>query len=222
MDSRTEGIILRTRPLTETSLIVNWITAEFGRISTVAKGARRPKSAFRGKLDLFYAADFSFTQSHRSTLHTLKEISLTETHPALRHELPRLTQASYASMLLVQCTESETPIPEIYKAFTQFLDALNRTEIPNDLLVPAFEIKLLAHLGMEPQWGDLQLPLPTRELGRQLGGVDWIDLSKLRPQENTHLQLEQFLHGFMIHHLGRIPAGRNKVTLRGGSVKRAE
>ena len=33
------GIILRTRPFTETSLIVNWLTAEQGRISTVAKGA---------------------------------------------------------------------------------------------------------------------------------------------------------------------------------------
>ena len=37
------GIILRTRPLTETSVIVNWLTPDCGRISTVAKGARRPK-----------------------------------------------------------------------------------------------------------------------------------------------------------------------------------
>ena len=34
-------MILRTRPLTETSLIVHWLTRDFGRISTVAKGARR-------------------------------------------------------------------------------------------------------------------------------------------------------------------------------------
>ena len=40
------GMILRTRPLTETSLIVHWLTPDFGRIATVAKGARRPKSPF--------------------------------------------------------------------------------------------------------------------------------------------------------------------------------
>ena len=47
------GLILRIRPLTETSLIVHWLTPEFGRVATVAKGARRPKSPFAGKLDIF-------------------------------------------------------------------------------------------------------------------------------------------------------------------------
>src|SRR5881628_2420946 len=99
------GLILRTRPLTETSLIVNWLTLEFGRISTVAKGARRPKSPFLGKLDLFYEADFSFTRSRRSELHTLREVSLRDLHPALRQELGYLQQASYCGRLIEQATE---------------------------------------------------------------------------------------------------------------------
>ncbi len=53
---RAHGLVLRTRPLTETSLIVNWLTLELGRVSTVAKGARRAKSLFRGKLDLYLTA----------------------------------------------------------------------------------------------------------------------------------------------------------------------
>ena len=40
MDERARGLVLRVYPLTETSLIVNWLTEEFGRLSTVAKGAR--------------------------------------------------------------------------------------------------------------------------------------------------------------------------------------
>ena len=44
MEQRTSGLVLRTRPLTETSLIVQWLTPDFGRLSTVAKGARRSKS----------------------------------------------------------------------------------------------------------------------------------------------------------------------------------
>ena len=59
------GLVLRTRPLTETSLIVQWLTPNLGRLATVAKGGRRPKSPFRGKVDLFYLADFSFARSRR-------------------------------------------------------------------------------------------------------------------------------------------------------------
>src|SRR5258707_904583 len=83
MIESTSGLILRTRPLTETSLIVSWLTQDFGRIATVARGARRPKSPFAGKLDLFYLADLSFQRSRRSDLHTLREASLRETCGAL-------------------------------------------------------------------------------------------------------------------------------------------
>src|SRR5467141_2442611 len=108
------GLILRTRPLTETSLIVHWLTAEFGRIAAVAKGARRPKSPFLGKLDLFYEGDFTFSRSRRSELHTLREVSLRETHASLRQELGLLQQASYCAALVEQATETETPIPAIF------------------------------------------------------------------------------------------------------------
>src|SRR5260221_14561059 len=121
MDERACGIVLRLYPLTETSLIVRWLTAEFGRISTVARGARRPKSPFRGKLDLFYLADFSFSRSRRSELHALREISLRETHPALRRELGYLQQASYCAALIEQATESETPLPALFSMLTNLL-----------------------------------------------------------------------------------------------------
>src|SRR4051795_11436510 len=78
------GIILRTRLLSDTSLIVQWLTPNLGRISTVAKGARRPQSPFRGKLDLFYLADFNFARSRRSELHTLREVSIRDTRKAIR------------------------------------------------------------------------------------------------------------------------------------------
>ena len=91
MIESASGLILRTRRLTETSLIVHWLTPNLGRLATVAKGAFRPKSPFRGKLDLFYLADFSFVRSRRSDLHTLREVSIRETYPAIRRELGRLS-----------------------------------------------------------------------------------------------------------------------------------
>ena len=108
MDSRTTGLILRTRPLTETSLIVNWITPDLGRVSTVAKGARRPKSPFRGKLDLFYEADFSFARSRKSDLHNLREVVLHDTRSKLRENLGWIQQASYFTALVEQTTDRKS------------------------------------------------------------------------------------------------------------------
>src|SRR4030095_8920962 len=96
------GLVLRTRLLTETSLIVNWLTPSLGRIATVAKGARRPKSPFRGKLDLFSAPDFISSRSRRSDLHNLREVGLRDTHFRLRQDLSYLRQASYAAALIEQ------------------------------------------------------------------------------------------------------------------------
>ena len=108
------GLVFRTRLLTETSLIVQWLTPNFGRVATVAKGARRAKSPFRGKLDLFYLADLSFSRSPRSELHTLREVSLRETHSALRQDLALLRQASYCAALIERATETDTPLPHVF------------------------------------------------------------------------------------------------------------
>src|SRR5580765_4385334 len=142
------GLVLRTRRLTETSLIVHWLTPNLGRLATVAKGAFRPKSPFRGKLDLFYRADFSFGRSRRSELHTLREVSIRETYPAIRRELGRVQQASYAAALVEQVTESETPLAEIFELMEGFLNNLAATT-PEPHLVFAFELKLLNELGLE-------------------------------------------------------------------------
>src|SRR5262249_41455054 len=121
MDEKSPGLILRIRPLTETSLIVHWLTPEAGRIATVAKGARRPKSPFRGKLDLFHLADFSFVRSRRSELHQLREVSLRDTHRALREDLHLLRQAAYCALLVEQATETGTPLPGIYQLMKDLL-----------------------------------------------------------------------------------------------------
>jgi DNA repair protein RecO (recombination protein O) len=201
------GIILRTRPLTETSLIVNWLTAEHGRISTVAKGARRPKSPFAGKLDLFYEADFSFTRSKRSELHALREVSLKETHAPLRQEMGWLQQASYATALIEQTTERETPLPTIYELLHGLLAHLPQHP-PQPRSIYAFELKLLEELGLHPETEDTKLTPATAELLTALTQSDWSELASLSATAAQAKELRQFLHVFLIYHLGKIPKGR--------------
>ncbi len=208
MTQSTSGIVLRTRALTETSLIVNWLTPEFGRLSTVAKGARRPTSPFAGKLDLFYEADFNFARSRRSELHTLREVSLHETHTALRHELGRLQQASYCAALIEQTTEVDTPLPEIYALFAGLLKHVAQ-QSPKPRTVFAFELKLLRLLGLEPDGPETRLPPETQQLLAALTESSWEKLAELHATAAQARALHQFLHGFLIYHLGRIPKCRN-------------
>ena len=207
MIENATGLVLRTRPLTETSLIVQWLTPNFGRLATVAKGARRPKSPFRGKLDLFYLADFSFSRSQRSELHNLREVSLCETRPALRHELAYLEQASYCSALIAQTTETETPLADIFSLMRNFLDQLPN-QPPAARNVFTFELKLLAELGLAPDLENSRLTPGSKEIVRSLEQRDWSSLARLKLSAAQATELREFLHGYLIFHLGKIPRGR--------------
>ena len=200
------GIILRTRPLTETSLIVHWLTPNFGRMATVAKGARRLKSPFLGKLDLFYRVDFSFSRSRRSDLHLLREVGLRETHSALRQNLPALRQATCAAAFIEQATETETPLPAVFDLLGGFLDTLCRHQTASQMLF-AFELKLLNELGLNPDLGRTRLTAGAKQIVRALLAGDWPACHRLKPNRAQTAELRQFLHGFLIFHLGRLPAG---------------
>jgi DNA repair protein RecO (recombination protein O) len=207
MEERATGFVLRTYPLTETSLIVHWLTAEAGRIATVAKGARRPKSAFRGLLDLFYHCDFSFTRSRRSELHNLREVRLRDPHEALRTELGWLRQAAYGATLIVQATESDTPLPEMFELFRQLLEALPRHP-PEALTLFTFELVLLQELGLMPDLATARLSPGSRRILEQClaEGLAREVCLKLAPEQTA--EMRQYLQGFLLHHLGRIPPGR--------------
>jgi DNA repair protein RecO (recombination protein O) len=207
MTERTTGIILRTRPFTETSLIANWLTNDVGRISTIAKGARRPKSSFRGMLDLFYLADFSFDRSRRSDLHTLREISLRETFAPLRQNMDSLRQASYCAALIQQTTETDTPLPEIFELLKGFLQHL-AINPPRPRNILAFELKLLGLLGLGPDPDTSRVSAGTKEIVRSLTEDDWPALLQLNPTTAQARELQQFLRGFLIFHLGKIPGSR--------------
>jgi len=207
MVERTQGLILRTRPLSETSLIVQWLTPDAGRIATVAKGARRSNSPFRGKLDLFYLADFSFSRSRRSDLHTLREVLLLDTHTRLREELGYLQQVCYCAALIEQTTETETPLPTVFKLMKDLLNHLP-TRPPLSATTFTFEIKLLVELGLKPDLSKSKLTPGSKQIVSTLSTNDWPAVSRLKLSEAQVTELRQFLHGFLIFHLGRIPKGR--------------
>ena len=202
------GLVLRTRPLTETSLIVHWLTPNLGRLATVAKGARRPKSPFLGKLDVFYLADFSFSRSRRSELHTLREVSLRETHRSLREDLSLLQQAAYCAALVEQATENETPLQHVFDLMIGLLAHMSAKPLSEPTIF-SFELKLLTELGLKPDLATSSLNPGTRQLVNAFTVRDWPVVARLRPTAEQAAELRHFLHGFLIYHLGRIPKGRD-------------
>ena len=206
MTESAHGIILRTRPLTETSLIIRWLTPQFGRISTVAKGARRPKSSFAGKLDLFYEADFSFAHSRKSDLHILREVNLRETNKFLRDDILKLNRAAYACAFIEQATETETPVSAVHDLLREFLKAL-QSQSPAQMVF-AFELKLLRELGLEPDLAKTSLSPGTKKIAAILLAKNFEWLANLKLMKLQAEELRQFLHGFLIFHLGKLPKGR--------------
>lgn len=206
-DERTSGVILRTRLLTETSLIVHWLTPDLGRIATVAKGARRPKSTFRGKLDLFYEAEFSFQRSRRSELHTLREVSLKSTRPGLRTDLDKLQQAAYFVNLLERTTEKETPLSEYHRLFEEVMMCLEMNPTRPQLVL-AFEFRLLVQLGLEPDIEGSALSEGAKAIARRLKDGDWESTSRLQLAIVQKAELDRFLQSYLLMHLDSIPPGR--------------
>ena len=207
MIENASGIILRTRPFTETSLVVHWLTADLGRLSTVAKGARRPNSPFRGKLDLFYSADFSFLRSRRSELHTLREAGLKDSRKEIREDFDLLQQASYAAALIEQATEVETPLPAVFCLMNDFLEQL-KGRIVDPALIFAFELKLLHELGLEPDFAEANLSAGAKEIARSLLHKDFAFAVRIKLTNSQLTELRQFLHGFLVFHLGKVPRSR--------------
>lgn len=207
MDERSTGIILRTRPLTETSVIVHWLTPDFGRIATIAKGARRPKSPLRGKLDLFYEADFSFARNRKSDLHNVREVVLRHMHEKLRENLGWIQQASYCAAFIEEATETETPLPEVHALFISLVKHLTERP-PEPQTIFAFELKMLKLLGLQPSFSETHLQSGTLEIARSLLNADWNLIGRLILSDTQEKQLRQFLHGYLIYHLGKLPRGR--------------
>jgi DNA repair protein RecO (recombination protein O) len=205
---KATGLVLRTRPLTETSLIVCWLTPTLGRLATVAKGARRSNSPFRGKLDLFYLADFTFSRSRRSELHTLREVGLLDPHGTLRRELGLLQQASYCAALVEQTTETETPLPEVFELLRGALDALGR-QAPQPRTVLAFELKLLGVLGLAPDLAQARLSPGAQGLVKALAEEDWPAIALLKATAAQASELREFLKHFLIFNLPAVPRSRD-------------
>jgi len=143
----TRAILLRKRKLSDTSLIVSWCTDSLGCIRTVAKGARRARSPFAGKIDLFFEAEIQIKRSKKSDLHTLTEVALKEPFAGIRENLRRTQTASYFVELIEICTEADHHEPDLFALLRRAFAYLNARD-PDVRAVFHFEAELARITGV--------------------------------------------------------------------------
>lgn len=144
---RSVAILTRLTKLTDSSLIVHWFTADAGLIKTVAKGARRPKSSFAGKLDLFFSAEINWSRSRTSELHALREAAPDNCRPGIRRDYDATLLAAYFCRLLEKAVEHEHPEPELHNLLRRALDHVDETGATTRAL-RHFEHELAQRLGL--------------------------------------------------------------------------
>lgn len=139
------GWVLHTWPWRETSLIAEVLTRAHGRLSVVAKGARRPTSALRGQLMAFQPLLLSW--------HGAGELK-TLTQALWQGGLPRLGGEAllcgyYLNELILKLTAREDPHPGLFAAYGEALAELATQDNPAPAL-RRFELALLTELGYAP------------------------------------------------------------------------
>jgi DNA repair protein RecO (recombination protein O) len=153
---RATAIPLAIHPYASTSRIVHWLTRHHGKISTLLKGALRPKSPFLGEFELFGTSELLYFSHHSSTLHTGKECALLQPRTGFRTDWRAMQAASYLTALFNKTTPEDAPHPELFELFEELLDfAEGYGRFPQFL--PWAELQFCHHHGHAPQLGNCLL-----------------------------------------------------------------
>ena len=147
---QTTAIVLRTVEFSETSLIVTLLTKEFGQISAIAKGARRPKGPFEGALDLMSVCRVVVIRKHNDVLDLLTEAKLHRRFRGADRSLERLYGGYYVAELLRLLLDDHAPHPDVYELTIQLLQQLDGTG-PVASSLAFFDLQILRMLGHAPE-----------------------------------------------------------------------
>ena len=220
--------VLHTYPFKETSLIVEIFSKVHGRISIVAKGARRPRSLVRGMLQSFQSLQATWSgQGEMKTLHSIDWCDA-----LLQIEGDALICGFYINELLMRLLPKEDPHEKLFDFYHQTMELLS---MKNHLSVTLrrFELKLLQELGYElPLLNDENgEPIKPNKIynyevaygpsetknsseGVSLIGKTLIDMAGDDYKDpTTEMQSKQLMRYLISHYIGEKPLNSKKLFL---------
>jgi DNA repair protein RecO (recombination protein O) len=148
---KTEAIVLRTFRYGEADRILHLYTAERGRVGAIAKGVRRTKSRFGGRLEPLFRVNLVLHEG-RGELCTVTQVETVAAHPALRERRQSLERASQACDAVLRLLDSAEPNLPAYNLLSRELALLDsEPAAATRAHALAFRLKLLLATGFAPE-----------------------------------------------------------------------
>lgn len=157
---KTEAVVIKAVNLREADKIITFFSREYGKIQGVARGVRKIRTKYSGKLELFNRVEVIFFQKteplqsggfpEKHPLLSITQVDLVEALPQFQTDFHRMIGASYIAELLNRLFEDyDDSHKAVYTLVCHTLKALATLDRIQNIL-PAFELKLLTHLGYAP------------------------------------------------------------------------
>ena len=149
----THALLLRARDFGESDRIAQLLTPATGRISVVAKGARRSVKRAFGTLDLFNLLRVQIEQRRPQVLARLEQARLTRTWHGLREHPSRFALACYLLEMLNRLAPESGARAEHERLFRFATRALSWLDAaaPSAATRPLLEFRTLGALGLRPE-----------------------------------------------------------------------
>ncbi|MGH2990759.1 MAG: DNA repair protein RecO, partial [Solirubrobacterales bacterium] len=147
---KTEAVVLRSIRFGEADRILHIYSSTRGRIGAIAKGSRRPRSRFGGRLEPFFRLDLMLHEG-RGELATVTGAATVDGHPRLRESAETLDAAGRGCDAVLRLFDAAEPNPAAYNLLCRYLALLDEQEAASLTLALAFRLKLTLAAGFSPE-----------------------------------------------------------------------
>lgn len=141
-----KGIVLKEMPLGEADKLLTVFSQEQGRITVVAKGAKKSGSRFLAAASAFAYSDMELVKGR--SMYVLRNAKLIESFYGLREDLDALTAASEIGKITLKVIQEELPDEEALRLLLKALFLLGQKKRSHRLVESVFIIRLLWLQGM--------------------------------------------------------------------------
>jgi DNA repair protein RecO (recombination protein O) len=150
---KTEAVVLRSMRYGEADRILHLYTPHRGRVGAIAKGVRRARSRFGGRLEPFFRLQIELHEG-RGELLTVTGAQTVDGHARLRADARALDAAARACDAVGRLFETSEPHPGVFNLLCRQLSLLDQSPAgATRAAALAFRLKLLLAAGLAPQLG---------------------------------------------------------------------
>lgn len=146
------SIVLWKKEYGENDILISFFSEGYGKITAIAKNAKKSVKRFGGVLELFSLIEAVFRPSKNGGLFVLSEASLEKPFEGIRTDFEKTAHAGYWSEVLSCSMEEGHGQDDIFHLFLEVLENMAEGRLPAETLGIIFQIKLLQLSGLSPDF----------------------------------------------------------------------